>query len=46
MELKEYIEKRGEEILAKELEVSIDTIRSWRYGNRQPSVTKQKNLLS
>ena len=46
MNLKQYIEKRGEESLAKELDVSIDTIRSWRYGNRQPSVNKQKNLLS
>jgi DNA-binding transcriptional regulator YiaG len=43
MTLKEYIKKRGEESLAKELGVSIDTIKSWRYGNRQPSVNQAKN---
>ena len=42
MELKDYIQKRGEESLAKELGVSIDTIRSWRYGARQPSVNQAK----
>tara|TARA_R110002012_G_scaffold109381_2_gene253156 strand:- start:547 stop:738 length:192 start_codon:yes stop_codon:yes gene_type:complete len=45
MNLKQYIEKRGEESLAKELDVSIETIRSWRYGNRQPSVNKAKKLI-
>ena len=45
MTLKEYIKKRGEESLAKELGVSIDTIKSWRYGNRQPSVNQAKKLI-
>ena len=45
MQLKDYIEKRGEEPLAKELGVSIDTVRSWRYGNRQPSVNQAKKLI-
>ena len=45
MNLKSYIEKRGEEPLAKELGVSVDTIRSWRYGSRQPSVNQAKKLI-
>ena len=45
MELKDYIVKRGEDKLAKELGVSIDTVRSWRYGTRQPSVTQAKKLI-
>ena len=45
MNLKKYIEKRGEEPLAKELGVSVDTIKSWRYGSRQPSVNQAKKLI-
>tara|TARA_R100000093_G_C1869910_1_gene50999 strand:- start:102 stop:326 length:225 start_codon:yes stop_codon:yes gene_type:complete len=45
MELKDYIEKRGEESLAKELKVSVSTIRSWRYNTRQPSVNQAKKLI-
>ena len=45
MELKDYIEKRGEESLAKELKVSVSTIRSWRYSTRQPSVNQAKKLI-
>ena len=45
MELKDYIKKRGEENLAKDLGVSVDTIKSWRYGNRQPSVNQAKKLI-
>tara|TARA_B100000780_G_scaffold44988_1_gene28014 strand:- start:153 stop:350 length:198 start_codon:yes stop_codon:yes gene_type:complete len=45
MELKEYIIKRGEDKLAKELGVSIETIRSWKYGTRQPSVNQAKKLI-
>ena len=45
MNLKQYIEKRGEESLAKELDVSIETIRSWRYGNRQPSTDQAKKII-
>ena len=45
MELKDYIKKRGEDNLAKDLGVSVDTIKSWRYGNRQPSVNKAKKLI-
>jgi len=45
VKLKDYIVKRGEESLAKELGVSIDTIRSWRYGSRQPSVNQAKKLI-
>ena len=42
MELKDYIKKRGENNLAKDLGVSVDTVKAWRYGNRQPSVIKLK----
>ena len=45
MELKEYIIKRGEDKLSKELGVSIETIRSWKYGTRQPSVNQAKKLI-
>jgi len=45
MELKDYIVKRGEDKLAKELGVSIDTVRSWRYGTRQPSVNQANKLI-
>ena len=45
MELKDYIVKRGEDKLAKDLGVSIDTVRSWRYGTRQPSVNQAKKLI-
>ena len=45
MELKDYIKKRGEDNLAKDLGVSVDTIKSWRYGNRQPSVNQAKKLI-
>ena len=45
MALKDSIVTRGEDKLAKELGVSIDTIRSWRYGTRQPSVNQAKKLI-
>ena len=45
MELKDYIIKRGEDKLANPLGVSIDTVRSWRYGTRQPSVNQAKKLI-
>ena len=45
MELKDYIKKRGEDNLAKDLGVSVDTVKSWRYGNRQPSVNQAKKII-
>lgn len=45
MELKEYIIKRGEDKLAKELGVSIETIRSWKYRTRQPSIKQAKKII-
>ena len=45
MTLKEYIIKRGEGPLAKEMGVSIDTVKSWRYGNREPRPKQAKKLL-
>ena len=45
MELKDYIVKRGEDKLAKDLGVSIDTVRSWRYGTGNPQSIKLRNLL-
>ena len=45
MQLKDYIGKRGEENLAKDLNVSVSTIRSWRYSTRQPSVNQAKKLI-
>jgi len=45
MELKDYINKRGEENLAKDLNVSVATIRSWKYNTRQPSVNQAKKLI-
>lgn len=45
MTLKEYIIKRGELPLAKDLGVSVDTVRSWRYGNREPRPKQAKKLI-
>ena len=45
MTLKEYIIKRGEEPLAKEMGVSVDTVRSLRYGNREPRPKQAKKLI-
>ena len=45
MNLSEYIIKRGEEPLAKELDVSVATVQSWRYGRRQPTVRIAKQLM-
>ena len=45
MKLKEYIIIRGEDNLAKELGVSIYTTRSWKYGNRQPSIEQAKKII-
>ena len=45
MELKDYIKKRGEDNLAKDLGVSVDTVKAWRYGNRQPSVNQAKKII-
>jgi|TARA_R100000482_G_scaffold62850_2_gene23146 DNA-binding XRE family transcriptional regulator len=45
MKLKDYIKKRGEDNLAKDLGVSVDTVKSWRYGNRQPSVNQAKKII-
>ena len=45
MTLKEYIIKRGEYPLAKELGVSPDTVKSWRYGNREPRPRQAKKLI-
>ena len=46
MKLKEYIQKVGEQELADKMNVSKNTIISWRYGARQPSVKQPKNLIS
>ena len=45
MTLKEYIIKRGEGPLAKEMGVSVDTVKSWRYGNRAPRPKQAKKLI-
>ena len=45
MTLKEYIIKRGEGPLAKEMGVSIDTVKSWRYGTREPRPKQAKKLI-
>ena len=45
MTLKEYIIKRGEGPLAKEMGVSVDTVKSWRYGNREPRPKQAKKLI-
>ena len=45
MTLKEYIIKRGEGPLAKDLGVSPDTVKSWRYGNREPRPRQAKKLI-
>lgn len=45
MILREFIKKRGEMPIAKELGVSIDTVRSWRYGNREPRPKVAKKLI-
>ena len=46
MKLKEYIQKVGEQELADKMNVSKNTIISWRYGARQPSVKQAKKLIS
>ena len=45
MNLSEYIIKRGEEPLAKELDVSVATVQSWRYGRRQRTVRLATQLM-
>ena len=43
--IKRLHRKRGEDNLAKDLNVSVSTIRSWRYSTRQPSVNQAKKLI-
>ena len=45
MTLREFIKKRGELPIANDLGVSIDTVRSWRYGNREPRPKVAKKLI-
>ena len=43
--LKQWIEFLGMPKAANELSVSEATIKSWRYGYRQPSINKAKRII-
>ena len=43
--LKQWIEFQGMPKAANELNVSEATIKSWRYGYRQPSIEKAKRII-
>ena len=45
MNLKEYIEKVGPEKIAKNLNLSVETIKSWKWGARHPSILKAIELM-
>ena len=45
MNLKEYIEKVGPEKIAKNLNLSVETIKSWKWGARHPSIPKAIELM-
>jgi len=43
--LQEYIKNRGQEQIAKDLEVSKHAVNSWYYGQRQPTVKQAKKIM-
>ena len=45
IKFKEYIKSYGMEKAAKRFGVSLSTIRAWRYGCRQPSVSRAKKII-
>ena len=45
MNLKEYIEKIGPEKIGKNLNLSVETIKSWKWGARHPSIPKAIELM-
>tara|TARA_B100001115_G_C15761206_1_gene372923 strand:- start:338 stop:541 length:204 start_codon:yes stop_codon:yes gene_type:complete len=45
MKFKEYIKSYGMEKAAKRFGVSLSTIRAWRWGYRQPSVSRAKKII-
>ena len=43
--LKEMIKHMGMNVAAKEFQVSLSSIRSWRWGYRRPSVEQAKKII-
>ena len=43
--LVEYIEIVGEKEIAEKFDVSVYTARSWKYGNRKPSINQAKKIM-
>jgi hypothetical protein len=41
----DYISFLGDRKAAEDWDVSIHTVRSWRYGNRQPSIRQAKEII-
>jgi len=45
MNLKEYIEIIGPKKIAKSLNLSVETVNSWKWGVRYPSINKAIELI-
>ena len=43
--LEDFINMNGVNDVASRFEVSVHTVRSWKYGNRQPSVKQAKRII-
>jgi hypothetical protein len=45
MTFRDFIKDYGELKLAQKLNVSLDTVKSWRYGNRIPRPKQVKKII-
>ena len=45
MTFRDFIKDYGELKLAQKLNVSLDTVKSWRYGNRIPRPNQVKKII-
>ena len=45
MTFRDFIKDYGELKLAQKLKVSLDTVKSWRYGNRIPRPKQVKKMI-
>tara|TARA_B100001121_G_C18669827_1_gene613191 strand:- start:1492 stop:1686 length:195 start_codon:yes stop_codon:yes gene_type:complete len=45
MKFKNFIKNKGKTTVAQELGCSIHTVRSWYYGNRQPTIKQAKRIM-
>ena len=43
--LEDFINMNGVNDVASRFEVSVHTVRSWKYGNRQPSINQAKKIM-